>query len=541
MNYIRNPHTHAHTCVQQSSPLMSKFDEYLPALRQAAYARLQAKHPAFYLPQYVSGIEDYAVRSSDAMVKSLDTWFTSTGKIISPDALVRMWPLVDRRAYATFFSRDSVRLGAALKTTDSSINEMSLIAGQLIDPDMRALADGRDTCIIKSQALIVEDPADPGKRNKAVFEFTNEVMVSRMLNGLVTAFQHTVTPHFTTFLGCFAAPDVLEHSSTVKPTRIYSLYERANLSVEAVLLEDLRTEDARTVERTSGIIFQTVSALQAAMATAGVAHNDLHTGNVMIRDVKGTVYADRPWGYKLLAEAEFKFIPAAVHRNEMVEIIDQGRATVTPSAPSTREAHARFLADVRHFLAHVVSVSRDDPIDDPTIAAYFDALARFVNKMPGKSLDHIGVGGKAMNHQATLAWASQFWDKWATDDPTFGLGFLFAPILTAGAATTWVDYIWDKLSILAPRENTATKPIAVSIVPVAYFTLAETEHEMAPTLRRLWKLPHDDERRGMKRAFNFDACRTCGSAPRFETADAHAHPFCGKHCYEVFAGLMDTV
>ncbi len=532
---------------------MSRFDEYLPALRQAAFARLRGKHPGLFPSRFVTGVEEYAVRPGAAMAKSLFDWHEYVTAHTTPDALAAMWPMTDQEDVDRFFAADSVARGEALGLVDDSINKMSLIAANLIDSDMCVLADGRSNCIIKSQPLATRDPKHRRLMNPALHEFTNEVIVSRMLNGLVTSFPHTVTPHFTTFLGCFATPDLLKHRSGEKDMRVYSVFERANKSVALLLKENLRSGDPLTAQRFGGICFQTASALAAGLAVAGVAHNDLHAGNVMVRDVTGTLYANRPWWYKLQDIPEYRSAPPGLHENNMVEIIDLGRATVTSETPDSHAAHARFLADVRVFLAAVAKVAEKNPVADPGISAYFAAMAAFVATMPGEYLDDPKmyiVAGKETSVQATKAWAAHFWTKWSTDDPTYGLGFLFNQFMPPTPATTvtWVEYIVDMVKVFIYRApaNTALKPVAVSIVPGPEETLASTNHEMAPTLRRLWKLQEPateepDGRRIRPRRRSFGACRTCASKPRFETADAHAHPFCGHHCYEVFTGLVDTI
>lgn len=67
-------------------------------------------------------------------------------------------------------------------------------------------------------------------------------------------------------------------------------------------------------------------------------HRDLHTGNVFVRDVSGTVYANRDWVYQIPGSPpSFVVVPAAMHNNFLVELIDFDRSAMRPTRPTQDE------------------------------------------------------------------------------------------------------------------------------------------------------------------------------------------------------------
>lgn len=480
-------------------------DEFVTWGRRVALQRLQADYPALFPAAHLDpGLRRFASDPALPMAKGSeqDKYFDHVWNGYKPEELEAMWafappgpsvlqflkqllflgPLVENERDA-YLAR-SVVVEGRLKYSDSSVNEMALYAIGFVDDRLVALADGRKKGIIKAQQYRLLD-AD-GTINNALFEFTNEVIVSRLLNTLVTAFKYTATPHFTTFLGCFRSSNLSGLSWFSGPSFVYAAYERADRSV-GWLLERGHV----SLDLFRSLLFQVAYTLHVASYTLGYAHNDLHPGNVMVRDVTGTRYADCVWAYKLRDRAEYVFIEPAYHDNLMVEIIDQGRATINAHAPEAPASLHRenFAVDVRTFGETCIM---DLPFKQ---AAEIADLQLVLQKLPTNSKPR--TRAKVVSRE--------FYANWLTSVPT-----LFKP---------FTDYVVPGAPGLLP-------PIVVGIAPAD--TLASQPDEpFAVALGDLWQLG-----RGMKRTRGMNACVTC-LAPA-----AGPHTFCGPDCERVHTGVF---
>lgn len=447
---------------------------YSPKARKAAFQALQVRYPSLFPAAHVTpGVEHYAMDGDSKRSHLDDIWPQAPVSYMTQffDKIFTLWPT----AYATDRTRF---LNSSVDTGFMIIEKypIEISAVTLKDPDLITLADGRNKGVIKSI------PYTPDKLTRTARGFNIDIIISRLLNILVTGYAYTATPHFATFLGCFKG---------AKGLRVYSMYERGDYTLTAVKTDDW------SFEHMGCFLFQIIFSFAVAASTMGYEHGDPHPDNIMIREVTDTRYYNRTWAYKLRGVDKFVYIDPAIHQNKMIEIIDQGGAEIDSHAPDSPESthRLRFARDVRSVLG---SCDFREKGKNPELAERF---FQFWFRLPAR------VNESSDKERASLP----LLDLWHTDDAQHGLGFLFASFM---------------------NKKPVGVPLVVAIAPND--TILATGDPMITDLPRLWNV-----RQGMKRTRDYDACRTCGSKPRFATADAHAHPFCGRDCYHVFYGVMD--
>jgi hypothetical protein len=506
-------------------------DAYASETRRDALRRVEERHPALFSPKQIEpGLKRYAIAPSAAMEKHLDTYWQFIDALpFSATALGDIWPDSGNAgdnsdsvltSFLNMFRRwwspldqlssvtEDLNVEAALGyDANTSLNAVSLYRASLIHEDLITLADGRRDAIIKSQRYIVDEPGYEGHLNHSLFEFNNEVVVSRLLNTLVTAWPHTVTPHFTTFLGAFQKTHLGE-------TRVFAVYERAHETLKEALRRNLPWD------MLGAILFQLMSTFAAASTTLGYAHNDAHLGNVMLRKVDGTRYANAMWAYKLRGVDRFIFIPPELHYNHMVEIIDQGRATIGEYAPNDiRSTHAlRFAYDMRNMLGHLINaLAERETENDPLLKLLYTRYLNIPRRTEDSPLVAPGlynIDDTAPRHtrNGNLLAAHTLLTRWATDDPDYGFAEFFKPFihLTGGVAK---------------------RPLVVSVAPGD--TILSVRDPMTEILAGIWGVPTHT-----MTDVSFSKCKTCFSEAKF-TTEERKFGFCGKDCYRVFYGEMD--
>jgi len=511
-------------------------DEFVAGERKAAWAYLLEKYPKLFPETLVRpGLLKFAVAPSLGFQKDgYDGYFEYVARAFTPADLKAMWPdtpagsgsVVDQflrlflridpgeshflrlflgtePSEADAFLQESATFGKALVVTDSSINDMQLYTLALKDPALIAMADGRHQGIIKTQPFLLSESHDPDEINRALLEFTNEVVVSRLLNTLVTAFKHTATPHFTAFLGCFKRNTVPgAWPGLSQPARVFAMYERANLSFDGLL------EGGGVSEQTLGaLLFQALFTLEVASYTCGYTHNDLHPGNIMVRDVTGTRYENRIWAYKLRGQPGYWFVHPSAHQNKMVEIIDQGRATIEANPPEDKKSRYRenFANDARRLFWSLLY----ERLGDSPIAR---ACQNIVNMLP----DHDGP-------RRPNAAARAFYSKWFTDDPIYGLRRFLGVTPFRPPPPTTSGELPPIVVAIAPDDTLVTRP----------------GEPLAVELGSIW-----NPRQGMKRAYMDGLrqgmkCDTCLAPALYALEKTDTRPvmgFCGRDCARVYKG-----
>jgi hypothetical protein len=244
--------------------------------------------------------------------------------------------------------------------------------------------------------------------------------------------------------------------------------------------------------------------LATASHTVGFSHNDLALRNIMERAVDGTAYAGAHWAYKLRNVPRYVILPPEAHANQMVEIIDFGRSTLTnvePDSPTSANA-LRFVYDVGEMLTDLVDLyhesaprsRRGDPVNALIIAVG----------------ERIAAWPKRQQKGADVALARDIYERWHTDDPIAGLGFLFKAFFHVPAPAG----VTPLVVAIAPSEN------LLAVVPAGEPFIAE--------LARIWGVVA-----GARRASSSNRCRTC-AAPATHVTEGGKHGFCGVDCYHVF-------
>jgi len=473
-------------------------DAYPTPSRREALQALQARYSSLFPAAHVPGLELFAVQPGAAMEHSFQTYIEHLEATVEHKVLREYWSTAE---VPSAFLTDAVTLGDPLAYSDGSVNEMFLHTLALKDARLVALTDGRADAEHKSQALRVTDREHPKTLNNALFEFTAEVIIARILNFLVTAFPYTVTPHFTTFLGCFRANARLL-GDRKGGERVFAMYERAHNSLNRQFDEEFRAGTACPL-RLGARLFAIIFSLAAASHTTGFSHNDLGLRNIMERAVDGTAYAGAHWAYKLRNVPRYVILPPEAHADQMVEIIDFGRSTFTPVEPDspTSTNALRFVYDVGEMLTDLVDLyhesaprsRRCDPVNALIIAV----------------AERIAVWPKRQQKGASVALARDIYERWHTDDPVAGLGFLFKAFFHVPAPAGVIPLV----VAIAPSEN------LLAVVPIGEPLTAE--------LARIWGAVAG------ARANSSNRCRTC-AAPAVHVTEGGKHGFCGVDCYHVF-------
>lgn len=239
---------------------------------------------------------------------------------------------------------------------------------QLADAETRTVADDAPLAIVKSQALSMapawagrldvyaQKQDDDTKYNVFVdippIALTREYILGKEIERvLLLERPYIVSPHFATPIDAFVGIDYVTPPAaatweqeglrwpvmppnTAPALALYTVSERADRTMFTHLNELMDGKKRISAERAKAVcakVAMTIQAMEALMLCGG-SENDHHPGNVMIRDVEApSVYAGCDWVYRLLGGRLIR-IPAAVHRNEFIEIIDFNRATFIPTA-----------------------------------------------------------------------------------------------------------------------------------------------------------------------------------------------------------------
>ncbi len=508
---------------------VAALEPYTPRSRSDALEEFQKKCPSLF-PDWP--LEEATLRTflmdpvEHWMRQSLNGYWRHVSMAHPP--LLPYWDLT--RTNPPFdLLQEVLQLEAIIKPgqyKDRSLNGMWLYKAQMRSQwtPLSAMTDGRTTVIIKSQAIrlnvdsAMEDkvgattdggtkvtikPRDRDNFYHSVFEFTNEVVIARLLNTLVTGFEYTVTPHFTTFLGAFACNEITSLEGDIHPTnkRIHAIFERADRSIEDFFKGLTKPP---IVFEFGALLFQLLSALEAGCRLAGLVHRDLNSGNWMLRQVEGTAYADRIWSYKRFGRETFYFITPEYHRNRFIEIIDFGRSTIADGRkPSVERAAQGFTLDVLYVLNDLLVFSEAWETDDDD-----DAWTTVRNLLYETQT--------SLSDEKTQR---QFFAHW----PESKLGqVLFTPFVK-------------------PRNMADPQtPLVVGYVPQGTLVDAPGRGRDVRTVRevlpRLWKLQNAEKTRYSRQ------CVGCfSSAAHKTTVDDKETFFCGHDCYSLHYGLYDHI
>ncbi len=488
-------------------------EAYEPESRRDALAAHQAQYPALFPLWQLD-------------TNTLTLFATGPSQLFLERGLAGYWDYVDKTPADPLAYWDvrevhpppglfdvTLRLAEIVKPgayADTSINNMWLYKAKMrFSVKLSGMTDGRPLAIIKSQAIAPYNYA----LGHSVFEFTNEVLVARLLNTLVTGFRYTVTPHFTTFLGSFACNEITKIDGTVDASnkRLYAIYERADTSFKSFLLA--HRETSPDVAEVGTLVFQVLVSLEAAARLLGFAHNDAHFGNVMIRAVKGTAYHNRIWAYKRAGHPNYYFLAPQQHKNNFVEIIDLGRATIMAEEPSETTAAQRFARDARDVVVLLTALAghwqkRKDGHAWKVARPFLNAVVEQLSTASQASLKE------------------QFLREW----PESTLGrVLFTHLRDwdmSGATT--------KLQLLPP--------LVVSVTPEATLVDATgTGSDVVASVQALKQAWHNNLM-VVEYTTPLMRCVTClAREPRYVSVNEEALYFCGRDCHRVHYGVYHSV
>jgi hypothetical protein len=489
---------------------MEETDARVSNARGKALKRLRARHPAFFPDVHVTpGLSALPVALDNPGRGGYWRIESAVEKIFdAPDFAASMWPDIPKDALKRYLG--SLRQVTALTGIGGS-HGMAVYKAVIHDADMITLADDRKGAVIKAQPFVVT-----GDTNKELGAFTNEVIVTRLLNALVTAFKYTATPHFTTFLGCFKSDiDVAKPTTKLATPRVHAVYERATRGS----LLDLWEGPARVpVDEWASYTFQVLFTLAVSSHTLGYTHNDLHTGNVMLRDTEGTRYANAIWAYKVRGHETYIRLDPSTHHNSMVEIIDQGAATIAQYSPDDPrsdpdDAALRFGTDVRTFFNEMIymGTTTSGGMEPP----WMNEMRLVAERLP-ELRSVVAVTPEKRE------FARRFYTHWHTTHKEYGLWSL-----------------WRHLNLMPPTPNAPV--VLVGLAPNDTL-IAQDPERSGDTVGRGLSLVWNT-RRGMKRTRSLGAssrCLVCEEEARYESKTDPLLAFCGRDCYNVHMGHFLT-
>jgi hypothetical protein len=301
---------------------------------------------------------------------------------------------------------------------------------------------------------------------------------------------------------------------------MHAIYERATMT-----LSDYRNETGTSTAHVRACFFQMLTALEAGARMMGLAHNDWHDHNVMVRDVRGTPYADKIWAYKRAGNPNYYFIRPEDHRNMLVEIIDLGRGTMLKQEPQgTPEARfmiaLHFARDTRYILQWIGGSLGDDTVVNE-LMRLLPLTYRDTREQPSAYQEQLGA-----------ALAENFFQHWPDDTELLGQIF------------------WSMRE--PPTEKERAQVILMSVVPHGNILnavtrsndalLAPSEETLAvQSISTLWRV-RQGHKRVLERDFAAPTCATCQTPEglRWSTPDRTRH-FCGQDCWHVYSGVYKSV
>ncbi len=183
--------------------------------------------------------------------------------------------------------------------------------------------------------------------------FTLDVLNGVWLREVMLHDKVVLTPHFAIVLDAFALPLVERDPSDAQRLRPVTAAQRGHVAMyqitergDMTLHEYVRNAPVFRPETLESILAQVTYTVYVAAVRDGVAHNDLHPGNVMIRNVFNTPYANRHWVYGLPGD-HYLVVPREHHGNWFVEIIDYGRTQLKSAETPWPEIEAGIRYDLQ--------------------------------------------------------------------------------------------------------------------------------------------------------------------------------------------------
>jgi hypothetical protein len=115
-------------------------------------------------------------------------------------------------------------------------------------------------------------------------------------------------------------------------------------------------------------LFQARFALRAAWDLLALTLDDFGEKNLMFCDMTGTPYANRPWAYRFRGQDAYWLVPADVHRNWLVKVIDFGEARVGAAPRSDEKAEMRRWHPLARQLLRLLVLGPDASVYEDTLA-----------------------------------------------------------------------------------------------------------------------------------------------------------------------------
>jgi hypothetical protein len=325
--------------------------------------------------------------------------FTSTMSHSTVERLARTF-LTGDYSYTTHIkntnsmSAEITKLFEYLYTLDNkevikpeSVTAPELHFGRLQSEEIYPLVDWNSRIIVKTT-----DINTLWYKQSLMVDIATDIIIGAvMAHLLVLAHDNVVSPHMVFPLDWFAglAVDVSVNTMSSTPTILlqydkpmqYVIMERADKDMFTIFVDD--NASPRIVR---SILFQLLYTLEASDDIAGYKHGDLHTSNVMVRNVgrdSKSPYRQKDWLYIRSSTHHtgptHVVIPYDEHKDIFVEIIDHGRARaycplVTPSVYESSVERILFGNPLFEKSGVYVDEARVDPSWDLRRFFYYAAV-----------------------------------------------------------------------------------------------------------------------------------------------------------------------
>lgn len=215
----------------------------------------------------------------------------------------------------------------------------------------------------------------------------NEIKAAYFLNELVYGYQHVLSIHFMCIVDWFQTTrkhlELPKNPLTDPLLHQIVIAERAHKHLNEFLLMHNTLDTLRVT------LFQILHALETAWHTNHFTHNDMHMGNVMMRDVShdGSPFRDRRFIYKRLDRDRWYVLDNQYLHNHIVKLIDFGQSRLY--VPKS----ARHVAITKHVHSDLIGLDMPAiglPLGEANRQIDMRSLFMTLLMMPDEYWDRLG-------------------------------------------------------------------------------------------------------------------------------------------------------
>lgn len=237
------------------------------------------------------------------------------------------------------------------RTGQRDVDSISMPTVYLVQPknksQFREVLFGANDLVMKVIPLFNKDGMLPSDELAQIY---NEIKAAYFLNELLYGYSNVLSIHFMSIVDWFQA-------SRTQIGLLKGVGKTDNLLHQVVIAERAHSHlndyllAYNTLPALRAVLFQILHALETAWHTNQFTHNDMHMGNVMLRDVshEESPFRDKNFIYKRLGRPLWYTLDKEHLHNHIVKLIDFGRSRLYVP---TRESHI----NIRHNHTNLIGV-----------------------------------------------------------------------------------------------------------------------------------------------------------------------------------------